>query len=88
MSKFSTYLKRLIADSEKASLHLPVRLEQNALQFTRHLLTSEYFPIKQFKHSHVILIFPLMNEKIFFSYMISFFKARKRTTTVRPSAVC
>ena len=86
MSKFSTYLKRLIADSGESISSLARTI--GAERTSRHLLTSEYFPIKQFKHSHVILIFPLMNEKIFFSYMISFFKARKRTTTGRPSAVC
>lgn len=45
---------------------MPVRLEQNALQFTRHLLTSEYFPIKQFKHSHAILILSVDERKDFF----------------------
>lgn len=88
MSKFSTYLKRLIADSGESISSLARTIGAERTSIHKALADERIFPIKQFKHSHAILIFPLMNEKIFFSYMISFFKARKRTTTGRPSAVC
>lgn len=88
MSKFSTYLKRLIADSGESISSLARTIGAERTSIHKALADERILSYKQFKHSHAILIFPLMNEKIFFSYMISFFKARKRTTTGRPSAVC
>ena len=85
MSKFQYLFKRLIADSEKSSsLARTIGAEthfNSKVPFDERILS---YKTVQALARH--LIFPLMNEKIF-SAMISFFKARKRTTNGRPSAV-
>ena len=85
MSKFSTYLKRLIADSGESisSLARTIGAERTSIH---KALADER--ILSYKTVQALARHFNLSEKIFFSYMISFFKARKRTTTVRPSAVC
>ena len=87
MSKFSTYLKRLIADSGESISSLARTIGAERTSIHKALADERILSYKtvQALARHFNLS---VDEKIFFSYMISFFKARKRTTTVRPSAVC
>ena len=88
MSKFSTYLKRLIADSGESISSLARTIGAERTSIHKALADERILSYKTVQALARHFNLPLMNEKIFFSYMISFFKARKHTTTVRPSAVC
>lgn len=88
MSKFSTYLKRLIADSGESISSLARTIGAERTSIHKALADERILSYKTVQALARHFNLSVNERKDFFSYMISFFKARKRSTTVRPSAVC
>lgn len=88
MSKFSTYLKRLIADSGESISSLARKIGAERTSIHKALADERILSYKTVQALARHFNLSVVNEKIFFRLYNTFFKARKRTTTVRPSPVC
>lgn len=88
MSKFSIYLKRLIADSGESISSLARTIGAERTSIHKALADERILSYKTVQALARHFNLSVDERKDFFSYMTFFFKARKRITIVRLSAVC